>query len=75
MKLRVGSEIVILVDFEVDVSHFEGIEWGLFDGDWVEHFTLVGSLTEQDLVLCEEALRVGVLQVAEGDADRVRAVL
>lgn len=75
MQLRVGSEVVTLIDFESDLAGFGGVEGRLLDGNHVEHFTFVATLAHEHLVFGVVAGGVRILQIAELDSDGVRAVL
>lgn len=75
MKLRVGAKVVILIDFEIDVSHFVGVNGRLLNRYRVKHLTFVHSLEQKHHILGEEAIRISVLQVSEGYTNRTSGVL
>ena len=74
MQFGICSEVVALIDFKGDLANLTGVERRLFDWGQLEHLAHVVTLAEEDLVLCEEAIGVGVLKIAEGDTDRVGVV-
>ena len=65
MQLRVRAKVVALIDFEVNLSLAVLVDGWLFNRDRAEHFTLIATLAKYNLILCEEAFRVCVLEVRE----------
>ena len=65
MQLRVRAKVVALIDFEVNLSLAMLVDGWLFNRDRAEHFTLIAALAKYNLIFCEEAFWVGVLEVRE----------
>ena len=74
MQLRIGSKVVILIDFKADLFLLMVVHRRLLDGNRVEHFSLIGAFAKEDLVFSKETFRVGVDQVSEGNSDRISCI-